>query len=46
MLAHHIVVIEDGKLAAEFRLEDSELPREYGAGTELKQRVLSEMLKK
>ena len=46
MLAHRIVVIEDGKLAAEFRLEDSELPREYGAGTELKQRVLSEMLKK
>ena len=46
MLAHRIVVIEDGKLVAEFRLEDSELPREYGAGTELKQRVLSEMLKK
>ncbi len=46
MLAHRIVVIEDGKHTAEFRLEDSELPREYGAGTELKQRVLSEMLKK
>ncbi|MBQ8229250.1 MAG: ABC transporter ATP-binding protein [Clostridia bacterium] len=46
MLAHRIVMIEDGEISAEFRLDDSALPREYGAGAELKRKVISEMLKK
>ncbi len=44
-LAHRIVMIKDGKLSAEFRLEESALPRPYGEGAEIKKAVLSEMLK-
>ena len=45
MLAHRVVVLKDGKIVLDCRLEEGELPRQYGAGGEIKERLLAEILK-
>ena len=45
MLAHRVVVISEGKTVAEYRLDEGELPRNYGEGAEIKGKILSGILK-
>lgn len=44
MLAHRAVVLRNGRIAAEFVLEGSEVPRAYGEGGEMKKRILEALL--
>jgi ABC-type nitrate/sulfonate/bicarbonate transport system ATPase subunit len=44
MLGHRIILLKGGKIACDIRLDDKQIPRDYGASSVEKEKLLSFLL--